>query len=455
MARKSPTASGAADTTPAAPMPPAPTQAPTVKATTNPQARIAKLFATLRELISSAPEADRATALAVLGGAEAVAGKLFRGNPNPGAKPVPTQLDRIEAALTQQAHNDANAGTRSPPSGPDPRSVIVRGATAGADPEVVRNAINAATRAPSAVAIRALPTGDLKVSFATVAAAGTFAKSTPTVRQTCGAQAVARQAPTRVIVHNINYEDFDFKKETRESALRKLAERNRHLTGFASIGWNTRPRLGKKAGALVVGFESPTLANKAIEQGIAWGHQLCRVETWISTGQVTQCYRCSAYGHTATRCSRPARCGFCAKEHEVRECQRNPQKAKCANCRGNHTSWDMSCSVKTEAVRRAALARAQKPRLFPTDAPTTTTSAASPQDGGWTQVGSGRKRQRSVALPRILRPRTDGPANPPPRPSTTNAAPTAPATSTALVPLVDPDEVVVTTIEDTDMTTNY
>ena len=373
-------------------------------------------------------------------------------------------MDRIEATLTQQAHSlttDANAGTRSPASGPDPRSVIVRGATAGADPEVVRNAINAATRAPSAVAIRALPTGDLKVSFATVAAAGTFAKSTPMVQQTCGAQAIARQVPTRVLVHNIDYKDFDLKTETRESALRKLAERNRHLKGFTSIGWNTRPRPGKKAGALVVGFESPSLANKAIEQGIAWGYELCRVETWISTGQVTQCYRCSAYGHTATRCSRPARCGYCAKEHEVRECQRDSQKAKCANCRDNHTSWDMSCPVKTEAVRRAASARARKPRLFPTDAPTTTanaptmtTSAAPPQEEGWTQVRSGRKRQRSVALPRTLRPRTDGPVNPPPRPSAITA-PAAPAMSTALVPFVDPDEVVVATNEDTDMTTNY
>jgi hypothetical protein len=85
MARKSPTASGVADTTPAAPMPPASTEASTTKKTaTNPQARITKLFATLRELISSAPEADRATALAE---------KLFRGNPNPGAKPVTLSSD--------------------------------------------------------------------------------------------------------------------------------------------------------------------------------------------------------------------------------------------------------------------------------------------------------------------------------------------------------------------------
>ena len=271
------------------------------------------------------------------------------------------------------------------------------GTARDANPDSLRIAINNASPFTPAVAVRPLPTGSFKVSFATIAAANQFTASPRTITKACGNNAAVKAQHPRVIAHNFQFSDFDLSSPAaRENALKTLASRNTHLHGFSTIGWNTPPRKGKRAGALVVGFASPSLANKAINEGIGWGNELHRVETWNTACKVTQCYRCAAFGHATTCCAKPARCRACAGPHETKDCDRTKNAPQCANCEGKHVSWNPICPTKASAARKAAQARAHKPLLFPTGEK----PAAAPQcsNDGWIRIGESQKRKSTHDL---------------------------------------------------------
>ena len=62
------------------------------------------------------------------------------------------------------------------------------------------------------------------------------------------------------------------------------------------------------------------------------GHQFCRVFDLIN---VTPCYNCARYGHSATKCQNDTVCIKCSDKHSVYECKNN--KIECANCIFNNT----------------------------------------------------------------------------------------------------------------------
>lgn len=52
--------------------------------------------------------------------------------------------------------------------------------------------------------------------------------------------------------------------------------------------------------------------------------------------KVKQCYRCLAFGHLAKDCTGITRCGFCAGEHERKNCPDGDKEACCYNCKLNN-----------------------------------------------------------------------------------------------------------------------
>lgn len=67
-----------------------------------------------------------------------------------------------------------------------------------------------------------------------------------------------------------------------------------------------------------------------------------KCETAPIKKNVKKCYNCLRYGHTSTQCRGQKRCQTCSEaDHlETNECK---AVSKCANCKGNHSTFDINC----------------------------------------------------------------------------------------------------------------
>ena len=81
-----------------------------------------------------------------------------------------------------------------------------------------------------------------------------------------------------------------------------------------------------------------------------------------------QCFKCQHYGHIGTQCKATIACGYCAQEHESRECpfklDRNVPR-KCAACRGEHEAWSYQCPTRKEERAKARAAYDMRPHYHP------------------------------------------------------------------------------------------
>ena len=125
-----------------------------------------------------------------------------------------------------------------------------------------------------------------------------------------------------------------------------------------------------------------------IEQGLLFVSELHDCEVFWGDCQVTQCFNCYTYGHTARHCKNHMRYGFCATiGHASRDCPKreDSQAYRCGVCKGGqrHPAWSPECPVRKIKVREARQAYLARPSCFQTRAnPTTqipTRSAASPE----------------------------------------------------------------------------
>ena len=66
---------------------------------------------------------------------------------------------------------------------------------------------------------------------------------------------------------------------------------------------------------------------------------------------ITQCFRCQQWGHRQSACAKQVKCGFCAGQHQTRECKK--ERPSCANCGKGHTAWHKSeCIVFGTYIQR-------------------------------------------------------------------------------------------------------
>jgi hypothetical protein len=63
-------------------------------------------------------------------------------------------------------------------------------------------------------------------------------------------------------------------------------------------------------------------------------HHLTRVVTVEDFVNVTQCFQCLGFGHTASKCQSPAKCSHCSDAHAYKDCvhKADATKAFCTNC---------------------------------------------------------------------------------------------------------------------------
>ena len=69
--------------------------------------------------------------------------------------------------------------------------------------------------------------------------------------------------------------------------------------------------------------------------------------------RVTQCYRCQQFGHLSSDCpSQTQVCRYCSEAHSAKDCpsKSKTNQYKCANCKLNHSSTYIRCSVLQSQV---------------------------------------------------------------------------------------------------------
>jgi hypothetical protein len=78
------------------------------------------------------------------------------------------------------------------------------------------------------------------------------------------------------------------------------------------------------------------------------------------------------YGHIGTQCKATTACGYCAQEHDTRECpSRSNREAprKCATCWGDHEAWSRQCPTRKDEILKAKVAYEMRPRYHPVTQP--------------------------------------------------------------------------------------
>lgn len=172
-----------------------------------------------------------------------------------------------------------------------------------------------------------------------------------------------------VLVHGIRTSTMEMDKfeEIRENILQD----NRPFIPQAEIkyvGWLTRNAYSKSASSVIIEFTRPEDANKIIDEGLVWQGELFQCERYERLCRLKQCFKCQKYGHIGTQCKATTACGYCAQEHNSREC---PSKAdrtatrKCAACGGAHEAWNQSCPTRKEELARTKAAYATRAQYHP------------------------------------------------------------------------------------------
>jgi hypothetical protein len=192
-------------------------------------------------------------------------------------------------------------------------------------------------------------------------------------------------------------------------------------------------RSGRTTGSLIISVAEPEQANRLIDAGLIWHHELHDCEPFDGNCVVTQCFKCYKYCYVGHNCRNTQRCGVCAAlGHVTNDClgKEDRTKHQCVNCRGKHQSWARECPERKKQTTAAQEAYSTRPvryqvgaelpvrtkRTFIFDsapAPVPTSAPASAptveeEDDRWIPVGSRRTASSPQAGPPEKRRRGPG-----------------------------------------------
>lgn len=218
------------------------------------------------------------------------------------------------------------------------------------------------------------------------------------------------QIPTYgVLVHGVRTSTMDMDKF--EDNRSQILQDNRPFIPQAEIrhiGWLTRDAAAKTASTITIEFTRPEDANKIIDEGLVWQGEVFQCERYERQCRVKQCFKCQKYGHIGTQCKAATACGFCAQEHDTRDCPAKSDRTiarKCTLCRGEHEAWSRQCPNRKDEIAKAKMAYDTRPqyhfvpeakgRNVQSEAPTTIHRNRSSQNTTTTQLTQSTQLARS------------------------------------------------------------
>jgi hypothetical protein len=181
-----------------------------------------------------------------------------------------------------------------------------------------------------------------------------------------GTGATVRIPTYGVLAHGIRTRTMDMDKFEDNRA--QILQDNRPFIPQAEIrhiGWLTRDASAKTASTITIEFTKPEDANKVIDEGLISQGEVFQCERYERQCRVKQCFKCQKYGHIGTQCKAPTACGYCAQEHDTRDCPSKSDRSvprKCATCRGEHEAWNRQCPTRKGKITKAKIAYEMRPR---------------------------------------------------------------------------------------------
>ena len=169
-----------------------------------------------------------------------------------------------------------------------------------------------------------------------------------------------------VVIHGIAKSDINPDTQKQEEIKDIMEE----LNNIKVIKVATLTKRIKNAEApthsIVILTNSPEEANNIINDGLkTQDGRIHEAKRYIPQCQIKQCYKCQGYGHRAMVCTRPAKCGKCAGEHETRQCSSEEHKQQCAQCKGEHPAWHNECPERQKEQQRLKALKDTIPPYFP------------------------------------------------------------------------------------------
>lgn len=221
------------------------------------------------------------------------------------------------------------------------------------------------------IAIRKLQSGDIVITMDDERTRTKWLQQTEWLA-TFGEGARIKRREFIVLAHGIKVNQI----QDQEQAIVRIYEQNPKLKGaieITRVKW-AKPliRSGRTTGPLHISVLEPEQANTLIKAGLIWDYQLHDCEPYHGDCQITQCFKCYLYGHTAKMCINTTRCGFCAAPgHSTNDCMAKEDRTKyrcvpCGTKNGNHTSWHKDCPMRSKQAQRARLAYSNRPTQFQT-----------------------------------------------------------------------------------------
>lgn len=282
---------------------------------------------------------------------------------------------------------EKKAATRNMEEGRKNKEIIIRmgdaaeagGLRALSDKELLNRIHRAENEhAKEVAAVRWLPSGDALISVSNKEAKEKLEEEEKWTN--CfGTSAHLLRRTYAVYVHGVkvNQINTDLQKESIGKIIKENEKWHKGLK-IEKVTWPTKVLQNKKNfSSLLIETTSPHTANQIINDGLIINYEVKHCEMFDKNCKITQCYNCYRYGHIATRCRHPTRCGHCAKGHRSGTCpeKENLNVRQCAAC-GNkgHPAWSQSCRIRIEEQDRTRTARDIRPALFPTPSSTNTRS---------------------------------------------------------------------------------
>ena len=117
-------------------------------------------------------------------------------------------------------------------------------------------------------------------------------------------------------------------------------------------------RVGNKASTVVITTAGPKAQDFAILPRLSAFSATFRLERRLRFGPYTQCCNCQRYGHHTLKCTKPASCRWCSKDHSTGDhtcptatCQTRRRlcahsSPMCVNCDRPHKAHSTTCTKR-------------------------------------------------------------------------------------------------------------
>jgi FtsZ-binding cell division protein ZapB len=147
-----------------------------------------------------------------------------------------------------------------------------------------------------------------------------------------------------VVVHRTPTEDFDLEGNKKLGIDKLMEENDLSSKGFQieDIAWlKKKDHPLRTSASLGIWLNTPKAAEYLIANGLLVGQRyIGSVEPYRIDRK--RCHRCQRFGHLAWACKQQARCGYCAQQHEYRNCPRE-MRPRCLDCDEEHPTGDRRC----------------------------------------------------------------------------------------------------------------